>query len=70
MSGVTPLRPSELQRRILQMLAEGLTDRAIALQLSIGERTVREHLRALAEASGSKGRFALGAAAVRLGWIE
>lgn len=42
--GITPLRFTERQMAVLQRVALGLTSRAIAAELGIGERTVKDHL--------------------------
>ncbi|WP_155374419.1 helix-turn-helix domain-containing protein [Catellatospora vulcania] len=70
MSGDTLFHPSDLQLRILRLLRDGATDRAIALRLHMGERTVREQLAKLAEESEAQGRFALGVEAVCRGWLD
>jgi DNA-binding CsgD family transcriptional regulator len=57
------------ERVMLTMLVAGLTDDAIARNLNISSRSVRRHVAALEERAGVRTRFALGAAAVRLGWV-
>jgi DNA-binding CsgD family transcriptional regulator len=66
-NGARPLPRSE--RVLLGMLMAGLTDAAIARNLGISARTVRRQVAALEERAGVSTRFALGAAAVRLGWV-
>jgi two-component system, NarL family, nitrate/nitrite response regulator NarL len=39
-----PLQFTERQQAVLQRVAQGLTSRAIATELGIGERTVKDHL--------------------------
>jgi DNA-binding CsgD family transcriptional regulator len=56
-------------RVIVGMLMAGLTDAAIARNLGVSPRSVRRHVAALEERAGVTTRFALGAAAVRLGWV-
>ena len=56
-------------RVILGMLMAGLPDNAIARNLGVSPRSVRRHVAALEERAGVTTRFALGAAAVRLGWV-
>lgn len=68
----TPILEKEntQQRRILNALAEGLKDEAIARQQGISVRTVRRHIAALMEELGVTTRFAAGVAAVRRGWLS
>jgi DNA-binding CsgD family transcriptional regulator len=59
-----------VDRRILQLLTGGLTDKAIAERLGIAERTCREHVSALYRRLGARSRFQAGAAAQALGLID
>jgi DNA-binding CsgD family transcriptional regulator len=61
---------SETDRQILQLMAAGMKDEPIARRLNIGVGTVRRHVTSLAEMLKTEGRFAMGAAAVRRGWIK
>jgi DNA-binding CsgD family transcriptional regulator len=56
--------------RILQLMAGGLTDKAIAERLGIAERTCREHVSALYRQFGVRSRFQAGAAAQARGLID
>jgi DNA-binding CsgD family transcriptional regulator len=58
------------ERVMLGLLMAGLTDAAIARTLGISARSVRRHVAALEDRAGVTTRFALGAAAVRLGWVS
>jgi DNA-binding CsgD family transcriptional regulator len=58
------------ERVMLGLLMAGLTDAAIARTVGISARSVRRHVAALEERAGVTTRFALGAAAVRLGWVS
>ncbi len=57
------------QQAILTLLMAGLSDDGIARSLAISDRSVRRHIAALEERAGVTSRFALGARAVRLGWL-
>jgi DNA-binding NarL/FixJ family response regulator len=63
------LRVTPQQERILELTAEGLTNRAIGEQLFISESTVRFHLRGLSRRIGARSRPELVAKAIRLGLI-
>jgi DNA-binding CsgD family transcriptional regulator len=57
------------QRRVLELMAEGLPDAAIARRAGISVTTVRRHIAAIMKRLGVSSRFAAGAAAQRKGWI-
>lgn len=61
---------SSLQNAVLNLLAQGMTDATIARVLGVSPRSVRRQVAALQERAGVGSRFALGAAAVRLGWFD
>ena len=75
----TPLRPQHpappddrlppAQQKVLELMAEGLNDAAIARRLGISVTTVRRHITAIMDRLGVSSRFAAGAAAQRRGWI-
>ncbi|NRQ31689.1 helix-turn-helix transcriptional regulator [Nonomuraea sp. NN258] len=54
---------------ILGLLAEGLTDAAIAARLNLGERTVRREVNTLMKLSRAASRFQLALCAQQLGWL-
>lgn len=56
-------------RRLLTNLAAGLTDKAIARDLDVSERTVRRRISQLQELLGAQTRFQLGVQASRHGWL-
>ena len=56
-------------RRVLELMAEGLPDAAIARRAGISVTTVRRHITAIMKRLGVPSRFAAGAAAQRRGWI-
>ena len=57
------------QRRVLELMAEGLPDAAIARRAGISITTVRRHITAIMKRLGVPSRFAAGAAAQRRGLI-
>ncbi len=75
----TPLKPQHpaapagrltpAQLAVLEMMAEGLNDDAIARRAGISTTTVRRHITAIMRRLGVSSRFAAGAAAQRRGWI-
>ncbi|SEG87693.1 Sugar-specific transcriptional regulator TrmB [Actinacidiphila yanglinensis] len=60
--------PTSDERRILSLLAVGLSDEAIARQLGLGLRTVQRRVRALLERLGASSRFQAGVLAADRGW--
>ena len=75
----TPLRPERrtepgdrltpTQQAVLELMAQGLQDDAIARRAGISTTTVRRHISAIMRRLGVSSRFAAGAAAQRRGWI-
>lgn len=63
-SGLTPA-----QQTVLELMAEGLHDDAIARRAGISTTTVRRHITAIMNRLSVASRFAAGAAAHRRGWI-
>jgi DNA-binding CsgD family transcriptional regulator len=61
--------PTGRQREILSLLAQGLTDEAIAKQLGCSAKTIGREAAMLATRLGATSRFAAGAAAQRRGWL-
>ncbi|MFJ3880222.1 helix-turn-helix domain-containing protein [Streptomyces sp. NPDC090077] len=53
----------------LRLLAQGLTDQAIAKRLGVSSRTARRFAAELMEALGARSRFAAGVQAVQNGWL-
>ncbi|PPG50853.1 hypothetical protein C5C24_08610 [Rathayibacter sp. AY2B3] len=69
-----PERPAEpslsaVQRSILQGLAAGLTDEALAARLDLSVRTCRRHIAGLFDLLGAESRFQAGVLAARQGWL-
>ena len=62
-------RPTPAQRGVLELMAEGLHDDAIARRAGISTTTVRRHIAAIMDRLDVTSRFAAGAAAQRRGWI-
>jgi DNA-binding CsgD family transcriptional regulator len=61
--------PTGRQREILSLLAQGLTDEAIAKHLGCSAKTIGREAAMLAARLGAASRFAAGAAAQRRGWL-
>ncbi|HXF69206.1 MAG TPA: response regulator transcription factor [Thermoflexus sp.] len=61
---------TEREREILKLVAEGLTDRAIAHRLGISPRTVGYHLNQIFQRLGVNNRAAAVREAIRRGWLE
>jgi DNA-binding CsgD family transcriptional regulator len=59
----------ERERRLLELLAAGVKDEAIARHLDVSVRTVRRESAALMARLGAGTRFQAGAEAVRRGWL-
>lgn len=70
-----PARPSDgerltdAQQVVLDLMAQGLADGAIARRLGVSVVTVRRHITAITTKLSVSNRFAAGAAAQRRGWI-
>jgi DNA-binding NarL/FixJ family response regulator len=62
--------PTERERGILTLLAEGLTQKQAAAHLGLHTRTVTNTLGQMGERHSAPTNEALTAAAVRLQWIE
>jgi DNA-binding NarL/FixJ family response regulator len=63
-------RPTPQQERVLELAAQGLTNRQVGSRLFISESTVRFHMQRLKESLGAKTRTELIAKAIRTGLIE
>jgi len=59
-----------MQQKVLELMAEGHNDGAIARRLAISVSTVRRHVTTIMDRLGVSSRFAAGAAAQRRGWIR
>jgi DNA-binding NarL/FixJ family response regulator len=60
---------TETEQQILELMAEGLQDAAIARRTAISVVSVRRHIAAVLAKLGVTSRFAADAAAQRRGWI-
>lgn len=70
----TPVAPAAStacdQRNVLRLLAQGLSDDAVARRLGVSVRTVRNRVADAMNELGVRTRFAAGAAAARSGWFD
>lgn len=64
-----PDSPTRDERNLLERMAAGSTDEAIARLLGISDRQVRRRTARLLQRLGVSSRFAAGAEAVRRGWL-
>jgi len=62
--------PSELERKLLPLLAAGMTDRAIAAHLGRHERTIRIYVKQMMAKLDSSTRLQAGYQAIRRGWLR
>ncbi|HEX6360577.1 helix-turn-helix transcriptional regulator [Actinophytocola sp.] len=65
---VGPLAGDE--RQLLSLLVAGVTDKAIATQLRVSQRTVQRRIYELMRRTGADTRIQLGWEASRLGWLD
>jgi DNA-binding NarL/FixJ family response regulator len=61
---------TEREREILELVAEGLTNRAIAQRLGLSPRTVEYHLGQILQRLGVSSRAAAAKEAMRRGWLQ
>lgn len=61
--------PSESDRKLVALLAAGVTDQVIAQQLGISQRTVERRIKRLMDLLDVRTRFHAGARAASRGWI-
>ncbi|GAB3191198.1 hypothetical protein [Nesterenkonia suensis] len=57
-------------RRLLQLMASGMTDEHMSRELGISRRTLSRKVQQLLEHTGARTRFQLGVQAARRGWIS
>lgn len=62
--------PSPVEREVLRLMGQGLTDEAVCKKLGIGLRTLRRMIAELMERLGARSRFEAGANAVDRGWLR
>jgi len=65
-----PLQPEPKYLRMLQLMAEGRKDDAVARAMGISVRTVRRFVAEASMTLGAKNRVHLAVEAMRRGWIE
>jgi DNA-binding NarL/FixJ family response regulator len=58
------------ERQLLSLLVAGVTDKAIATQLRVSQRTVQRRIYDLMRRSGARTRMQLAWEAARLGWLD
>jgi len=63
-------RPSPREMDVLKLVARGLTNKAIAVQLKISERTVQGHIASLFAKLGVNSRTEAVVRAAQLGWVN
>jgi DNA-binding NarL/FixJ family response regulator len=61
---------SRWQREVLALVADGLTNKAIAAQCDVSEQTIKRHVSALLRAFGVSNRASLVRQALRRGAID
>lgn len=67
--GQGPEELTPVRRKVLTLLAAGLTDESIANHTGTAVRTVRRHISAILEILQVDSRFAAGVAAAKRGWL-
>lgn len=65
----TRREPSTAERKLLALLATGMTDEAISRHLGWSYRTTRRRIATLLKELGAENRFQAGLAAARAGWL-
>ncbi|MFE3994884.1 response regulator transcription factor [Streptomyces goshikiensis] len=60
---------SSQERTVIRLLAQGLTDEAIAKRLAVSPRTARRLANGLMERLDAASRFEFGVRAVQRGWL-
>ena len=66
-TGEHPLSPRELQ--VLSLAAKGLTNKEIAYQLGVSDRTIQFHLNSVFSKTGCASRTEAAVLGLRRGWI-
>lgn len=62
--------PTVRQLQVLQLISQGLSNKAISSRLGIGERTVKMHVKAVLSRLGARTRTAAMAEAMRRGMLD
>ena len=68
--GALGSEPSNQELEILRLLAQGLTDDAVARRVGLAKRTYHRRIDILWSKLGAKSRFQAGALASRRGWLS
>jgi DNA-binding CsgD family transcriptional regulator len=68
--GVHDDGPTNMERELLRLLGQGLTDEAVSKKLGIGLRTTRRMVADLMCRLDARSRFEAGANAVDRGWLD
>ncbi len=63
-------RPTPREMQVLQLVARGFTNKAVAVQLKISERTVQGHIASLFAKLGVNSRTEAVVRAAQLGWVN
>ena len=66
----SPERLTERETEVLRMVAKGLSNKEIAAQLAVGERTVKTHLTSILGKIGAQSRTQAALYAVRIGLVS
>lgn len=69
MDAVGVEEPTAATRRLLSLMRTGATDRAIAREFGVSERTLHRRIARLQRLLGAQSRFQLGAMARDRGWL-
>ena len=64
------LAADAIMRSVLRGMADGLSDREIGRRAHVSDRTVQRLIDQFKQTSGTTNRFAAGAAACRLGFLD
>ncbi len=62
--------PTQMQRRLLQMLADGKSGKQIAMEMGIHEQTLRTHFSRMRSRIGVETMYQVVAVSVKKGWIK
>ncbi|WP_151772140.1 helix-turn-helix transcriptional regulator [Streptomyces abyssomicinicus] len=63
-------QPTPMERELLRLMGQGLTDEAVCRKLGVGLRTARRMIAELMDRLGARSRFEAGANAVDRGWLQ
>jgi DNA-binding CsgD family transcriptional regulator len=63
-------QPTPLEKELLRLMSQGLTDEAVCKKLGVGLRTARRMIADIMERLGARSRFEAGAKAVERGWLR